>query len=66
MRKSPLRKCIHLPGNQMTAINVTPELKDIPVGIYGKDASPVELSFKLSGDMQNVTLVDKQSGKVYR
>lgn len=49
----------------MTAINVTPELKDIPVGIYGKDASPVELSFKLSGDMQNVTLVDKQSGKVY-
>lgn len=54
-----------LAGNQMTAINVTPELKDIPVGIYGKDASPVELSFKLSGDMQNVTLVDKQSGKVY-
>lgn len=54
-----------LVGNQMTAINVTPELKDIPVGIYGKDASPVELSFKLSGDMQNVTLVDKQSGKVY-
>lgn len=54
-----------LAGNQMTAINVTPELKDIPVGIYGKDASPVELSFKLSGDMQNVTFVDKQSGKVY-
>lgn len=54
-----------LAGNQMTAINVTPELKDIPVGIYGKDDSPVELSFKLSGDMQNVTLVDKQSGKVY-
>lgn len=54
-----------LAGNQMTAINVTPELKDIPVGIYGKDASPVELSFRLSGDMQNVTLVDKQSGKVY-
>lgn len=54
-----------LAGNQMTAINVTPELKDIPVGIYGKDVSPVELSFKLSGDMQNVTLVDKQSGKVY-
>lgn len=54
-----------LAGNQMTAINVTPELKDIPVGIYGKDDSPVELSFKLSGDMQNVTLVDKQSSKVY-
>ena len=51
-----------LAGNQMTAINVTPELKDIPVGIYGKDASPVELSFKLSGDMQTDGLTLTVSG----
>lgn len=54
-----------LAGNQMTAINVTPELNKIPVGIHSKDATPVELSFKVSGAMQNVTLVDKQAGKSY-
>ncbi|WP_278624991.1 T9SS type A sorting domain-containing protein [Parabacteroides gordonii] len=54
-----------LAGNQMTAINVTPELAEIPVGIHSKNATPVELSFKVSGAMQNVTLVDKQAGKSY-
>lgn len=54
-----------LAGNQMTAINVTPELSEIPLGIYGKDATPVELSFKVSGAMKNVKLVDKQTGKRY-
>lgn len=54
-----------LAGSQMTAINVTPELNEIPVGIHGKDATPVELSFKLSGAMKNVKLVDKQTGKRY-
>ncbi|WP_456088363.1 T9SS type A sorting domain-containing protein [Parabacteroides sp.] len=54
-----------LAGNQMTAINVTPELAEIPLGIYGKDATPVELSFKVSGAMKNVKLVDKQTGKRY-
>lgn len=54
-----------LAGNQMVAINVTPDLAEIPVGIHGKDATPVELSFKLSGAMKNVKLVDKQTGKRY-
>ncbi|WP_298550071.1 T9SS type A sorting domain-containing protein [uncultured Parabacteroides sp.] len=54
-----------LAGNQMTAINVTPELAEIPLGIYGKNATPVELSFKVSGAMKNVKLVDKQTGKRY-
>lgn len=54
-----------LAGSQMTAINVTPELNEIPVGIHGKDATPVELSFKLSGAMKNVKLIDKQTGKRY-
>lgn len=54
-----------LAGNQMTAINVTPEVSEIPVGVHGKDDTPVELSFKISGDMRNVTLVDKQNGKSY-
>lgn len=54
-----------LAGNQMTAINVTPELTEIPLGIYGKDATPVELSFRVSGAMKNVKLVDKQTGKRY-
>lgn len=54
-----------LAGNQMTAINVTPDLNEIPLGIYGKDANPVELSFKVSGAMKNVKLVDKQTGKHY-
>ena len=54
-----------LAGNQMTAINVTPELTEIPLGVYGKDAIPVELSFAVSGAMKNVKLVDKQTGKRY-
>ncbi|WP_148477433.1 T9SS type A sorting domain-containing protein [Parabacteroides johnsonii] len=54
-----------LAGNQMMAINVTPELAEIPLGIYGKDATPVELSFAVSGAMKNVKLVDKQTGKRY-
>lgn len=54
-----------LAGSQMTTINVTPELNEIPVGIHGKDATPVELSFKLSGAMKNVKLIDKQTGKRY-
>lgn len=54
-----------LAGNQMVAINVTPDLAEIPVGIHGKDATSVELSFKLSGAMKNVKLVDKQTGKRY-
>lgn len=54
-----------LAGNQMVAINVTSDLAEIPVGIHGKDATPVELSFKLSGAMKNVKLVDKQTGKRY-
>ena len=52
-------------GNKMTAINVTPELKDLPLGVYSADNTPVTLNFQVSGAMGNVSLYDRETKKSY-
>lgn len=52
-------------GNKLTAINVTPELNDVPLGIYSADNSPVELRFSVSASMGNVSLFDNYTKKSY-
>ena len=54
-----------LAGDRMAAINVTPELNEIPIGIYGDNTTPVDLTFEVSGGIRNLLLVDKQAGKRY-